>query len=88
MPECGDWSGGKEGGDKNRSTNIKFSLGYQTKGGLHALVRPPRPNVANFGVARPSPGGTRMTTDIPREALPMPSTLAGQSIPQSLSTPT
>ena len=56
----------KEGGYKHRNTNIKFSLGYQTKGGLDVVVQPPRPNVANFSVAHPSPGVTRMTNNSPR----------------------
>ena len=41
------------------------------------MAQPPIPNIANFGVAHPSPGGLRMTTDSPREALPRPRTLAG-----------
>ena len=47
------------------------------------MVQPPSPNIANFGIAHPIPGGTRMTTDSPREALPRPSTLAGQRLPQT-----
>ena len=56
---------GKEGVDKLRNTNFKFSLGYQTKVGLDVVAQPPSPNVANLGVAHPSPGGTRINTDIP-----------------------
>ena len=32
-PESRDWAGDKEEGNTHRNTNIKFSLGYQTKGG-------------------------------------------------------
>ena len=45
------------------------------------MVQPPSPNIANFGVAHPIPGGTRMTNYSPREAPPRPITLAGQRIP-------
>ena len=82
-PERRDHSGGKEGGDKHRNTNINFSLGYQAKVCLYVVAQPTIPNVANFGVAHPSPVGTRMTTDSLSEALPRLSTLAGQSPPLS-----
>ena len=45
------------------------------------MAHPPSLNVANVDVAHPIPGGTRITTDSPSEALPRPSTLAGQSLP-------
>ena len=47
---------------------------------LGLVAQPPIPNVANVCVARPSPGGTIMTTDSPSESLPRPSTLAGQRL--------
>ena len=80
-PERRDRAGDKEGGDRHRNTNIKSMLGYQTKGGLDVVAQPPRLNVANSGVAHPSPGGTSMTTDSPREALHRPITLADQRLP-------
>ena len=53
------------------------------------MAQPPIPNGDNFGVAHPIPGGTRMTTDIPSDALPRTITLAGHSPPpQSLRTHT
>ena len=73
--------GAMKGGDKHRNTNINFSLGYQTIGGLDVVAQPPIPNVANFGVAHPIPGVTRMTTNTPSEALPRTSTLLGQIPP-------
>ena len=63
------------------NTNINFSLGYQTKVGLYVVSHPPSPNVANFYVAHPIPGGTRMTTYIPSQEIPRPSTLAGHRLP-------
>ena len=45
------------------------------------MAQPPIPNVANFGVAHPIPGVTRMTTNTPSEALPRTSTLLGQTPP-------
>ena len=45
------------------------------------MAQPPIPNVDNFAVAHPSPGGTRMTTDRPSKALPRSSTLVGQKLP-------
>ena len=71
----------KEGGYKHSNTNIRFSLGHQTKGGLDAVAQPPSPNVSNFGIAHHIPGGTMMTTYSPREELPRPRTLAGQKPP-------
>ena len=44
------------------------------------MEQPPIPDAANFGVAHPIPGNTRITTDIPRKALPRPITLAGQRL--------
>ena len=80
MHERRDRTRGKEGGDKQRKPSIKFSLGYQTNGGLDVVAQPPSPNVANSGVADSSPGGTRITNDNPRESLPRSSTLVGQRL--------
>ena len=82
-----DRSGVKEGGDKYRNTNIKFSVGYQTKGGLDAVAQPPIPNVANFDMDNPIPGGTRMTINSPIKSLPRTITLAGQRLPPILKEP-
>ena len=78
-PKCRDRDMEEGRGDSN--TIIKFSLEYQTKVGLYVVAQTPSPNVYNFGVAHPSPGGTRMTTYIPSKALPRPSTLVGHNFP-------
>ena len=70
---------GEEGGESNRN-NINFSLGYQTRVGLDSVAQPPIPNVANLGVAHPSPEVTRMTNYIPSKEINRPTTLAGHKL--------
>ena len=83
-PEHRDCDMGEEGGDSNRNTKINFSLGYQTKVGLYVVAQPPKHNVAYFGVAHLIPGGTRMTSYRPSNAIPSPSTLADHNPPPPL----
>ena len=78
-PERRDHGVGEEGGESNRN-NINFSLGYQTRVGLDSVAQPPIPNVANLGVAHPSPEFTRMTKYIPSKEIYMPITLAGHKL--------
>ena len=80
-PSAGIVPGARKRGGEHRNTNINFSLLYQTKVGLDVVAQTPIPNVANFGVSHPRPGGTRMTTDRSSKALPRPSTLVGQRLP-------
>ena len=45
------------------------------------MEHPHIPNISNLGGAHPIPGGIRRTTQIPSQAIPWPSTLAGHKPP-------
>ena len=80
-PECRDLDASKEGGGGDNYIK-KSSLSYQTRVGLDLVDHPPSHNVADVGVAHPSPGVIRMNTHRPRPAeFPWTSTIAVRSSP-------
>ena len=77
-----DLDTGEEGGDGYTHTYINtLSLGYQTGVGVELMTNPIH-NVANLGVAHPSPRGIGMTNHSPSSAdVPLPSPLASHNPP-------